>query len=215
LQSLKANMPPHLPTKAPKPPRAGASSRPRWAPIRTLGERHRPRVLSHLLALDDDDRVRRFGHLATDERIRHYAEQLDFDRDEIFGCFDRSLRVAALVHLAFGGDAVAEFGISVSAQARGEGLGTALFEHAVTHARNRGVRTLVIHLARDNAAMLAIVRRAGARVAFEGSDVVAELPLPADTLGTQIAELLGHHAAALDYRIKLQVLRLLPGQAAR
>jgi hypothetical protein len=65
-----------------------------------------------------------------------------------------------------------------------------------------------IHLARDNAAMLGIVRRAGASLSFEGPDAVAELPLPADTLGSQIEELLGHQAAEFDYRFKLQVLRL-------
>ena len=32
--------------------------------------------------------------------------------------------------------------------------------------------------------------------------------LPADTLGSQLEELLGHHAADFDYRMKLQVLRL-------
>jgi len=211
-------MQPAADTGAPSPARTLGADRPprtRWAAIRTLADRHRPRVLSHLLGLDDEDRLRRFGHLATDERIRHYAAQLDFQRDEVFGCFDRSLQVVAMAHLAHEGEGVAEFGISVSAHARGEGLGTALFDHAVTHARNRGVHTLVIHLARDNTAMLAIVRRAGARVAFEGGDVVAELPLPADTLGSQIAELLGHQAAALDYRIKMQVLRLLPGLGDR
>ncbi|MDP1901413.1 MAG: GNAT family N-acetyltransferase [Rubrivivax sp.] len=170
-------------------------------------------MLEHLLALDDDDRLLRFGHLASDERIRHYAEQLDFDRDELFGIFDRRLRLLAMAHLAFSrsevqGEGITEFGVSVLARKRGRGLGSRLFEHAVMHARNRGMSTMVIHLARDNAAMLGIVRSAGAAVEFEGADVLAQLPLPANTLGSQIAELLGHQAAEFDYRLKLQVLRL-------
>lgn len=166
-------------------------------------------MVAHLLALDNTDRVRRFGHLAGDERIGHYIEQLDFERDEIFGAFDGSLQLVALAHLALDkGREAAEFGVSVSAQARGRGLGAQLFEHAVTHARNRGVRTLLIHLARDNEAMLAIVRRAGATLRSEGSDAVATLPLPVDTLGSQIQELLAHQAADIDYRFKLQALRL-------
>ena len=188
-------------------------ARPRWAPVRTLGARHRERVLAHLLALDDEDRQRRFGHLASDERIRHYALQIDFERDQVFGVFDRRLRLVAMVHLAYeaaaavDGGAV-EFGISVLPQARGRGLGSLLFEHAATHARNRGRSTMLIHLARDNAAMLAIVRRSGATISFDGHEALARLALPADTLGSQIAELLGHQAAEFDYRIKLQVLRL-------
>jgi hypothetical protein len=46
-------------------------------------------------------------------------------------------------------------------------------------------------------AMLAIVRSAGAAVRFDGPDVLAQLPLPADTLGLQIQEWIGHHLAAL------------------
>jgi GNAT superfamily N-acetyltransferase len=180
-----------------------------WVPIRALGPRHRERVCQHLLALDDEDRARRFGHLASDERIRHYVDQMDFHADALFGVFDRRLQLVAMVHLAFqpqGG--AAEFGISVLPQMRARGVGALLFEHAVTLARNRNVDTLIIHLARDNAPMLAIVRRAGAALAFDGSDAIATLPLPADTLGSQIQEMLGHQAAEFDYRLKLQALRL-------
>src|SRR5262249_5996800 len=152
-----------------------------WMPVRTLGEHHRERVAQHLLELDPADRTLRFGYLASDERIRQYAEQLDFDRDEIFGVFDRRLRLVGMTHLAFdAGRDVAEFGVSVHPRLRGRGLGMKLFEHAVMHARNRGVRKMLIHLARDNVPMLRIVQRAGALIRFEGHDVVAELPLPED-----------------------------------
>jgi GNAT superfamily N-acetyltransferase len=185
-----------------------ASAARTWVPIRSLGSRHQGRVRQHLLALGSDDRARRFGHHASDERVRHYVDTMDFDGDAIFGVFDRQLRLVAMVHLAFQaqGDA-AEFGISVLPSVRGRGVGALLFGHAVTLARNRGVHKLVIHLARDNAPMLAIVRRAGASLAFEGSDAIATLPLACDTLATQMQELLGHQAAELDYRLKRQALR--------
>ncbi len=179
-----------------------------WAPIRTLGEQHRERVAQHLLELDDADRTLRFGHLASDERVRQYAAQLDFAQDEVFGIFDRRLQLVGMAHLAFGaGRDTAEFGVSVHPRQRGLGLGKRLFEHAVMHARNRGVRKMLIHLARDNAPMLRIVQHAGALVRFEGHDVVAELPLPEDTLGSQLQELLDHQASLLDYRLKLSALR--------
>jgi RimJ/RimL family protein N-acetyltransferase len=188
--------------------RLPASAARTWVPIRSLGSHHRGRVRQHLLALDSDDRAWRFGHHASDERVLHYVEAMDFDGDAIFGVFDRQLRLVAMVHLAFQaqGDA-AEFGISVLPSVRGRGVGALLFGHAVTLARNRGVHKLVIHLARDNAPMLAIVRRAGASLAFEGSDAIATLPLACDTLGTQMQELLGQQAAELDYRLKRQALR--------
>jgi GNAT superfamily N-acetyltransferase len=185
---------------------------PCWVPVRTLGAHHRGRVIAHLLALDDEDRALRFGCLATDERIRHYGEQIDFDRDTVFGVFDRRLRLGAMVHLAFTPSAAVkggavEFGVSVLPAQRGMGVGSRLFAHAVMHARNRGMGRMLIHLARDNAPMLAIVSKAGASLSLDGPDAIAELPLPADTLGSQIQEHLGHQVAEFDYRLKLQGLR--------
>ena len=67
---------------------------------------------------------------------------------------------------------------------------------------------MAIHLARENGPMLAIVRKSGAAVRFEGADVVADLPLPEDTLGSHMGAMVETQAAELDYRMKLQVLRL-------
>lgn len=187
-----------------------------WVPIRTLAAKHRRQVCAHLLALDAEDRHRRFGHVVSDERLQAYAAQLDFDHDQVFGTFDRRLRLVALGHLALDSGSTAghgELGLSVLAMARGKGLGTRLFEHAVMQARNRGVHTLHIHLAAENTPMLAIVQGAGARIELEGGEALAVLPLAGETLGSQIGELLGEHAAALDFRLKLQTLRTAtPGQ---
>ena len=180
-----------------------------WLPIRSLAERHRSRLLTHLLALDPHDRHLRFGHVASDEQIEKYVAQLDFERDEVFGIFDARLRLVALSHLAFATDhRSAEFGVSVHPRVRGRGVGSRLFEHAVTHARNRGARSMAIYLARENTAMLSIVRNSGAKVSYEGSEVLAQLQLPPDTLGSQLEALVESQAADLDYRFKLQVLRL-------
>ena len=181
----------------------------RWLPIRTLSERHRPRVLAHLLALDDHDRHLRFGHVVSNEQIAQYVDHLDFGRDEVFGIFDARLRLVANSHLAFAQDHLsAEFGVSVHPRVRGRGFGGRLFEHAVMHARNRGANSMAIHLARENSAMLSIVRRSGAEVSYDGGDVMAQLKLPAETLGSQIEALVESQVADIDYRIKLQVLRL-------
>ena len=180
-----------------------------WLPVRTLSEHHRSRVLDHLLALGEQDRHLRFGHVASDEQLGRYVAQLDFGRDEVFGVFDVQLALVAMAHLAFDSNAgTAEFGVSVFPHLRGRGMGARLFSHAVTHARNRGAHSMAIHIARENTAMLSIVRSAGARVSFDGPDAVAQLGLPADTLGSQIEAIVERQAADFDYRIKLQVLRL-------
>ena len=180
-----------------------------WLPVRTLAEHHRSRVLDHLLTLGDPDRYLRFGHVASDDQIGRYVAQLDFGRDEIFGVFDDRLTLVAMAHLAFDREGgLAEFGVSVFQHLRGRGIGARLFSHAVTHARNRGAHSMAIHIARENTAMLSIVRRAGAQISFDGADAVAQLGLPAETLGSRIEALVERQAADFDYRIKLQVLRL-------
>src|SRR6476620_10512063 len=135
-------------------------------PIRSLGPAHRARIATHLLALDADDRYLRFGYTATDEQIGRYVEDLDFDRDDIFGIYNRKLELIAMAHLAFSRDPnanrCAEFGVSVLAKGRGRGYGSRLFERAVMHARNEGVDLLFIHALSENTVMLKIARHAGA-----------------------------------------------------
>ncbi|MBP6765842.1 MAG: GNAT family N-acetyltransferase [Rubrivivax sp.] len=180
-----------------------------WLPMRTLNASHSEEVCKHLLSLNTKDRVLRFAHAASDEQIRHYASQIDYSQDEVFGVFDRGLRLVAMAHLAFAQDGLAaEFGVSVLERVRGRGFGARLFEHAVMHARNRGVSTMVIYVARHNAPMLAILRRAGAELSYDGAEATGRLPMVADTLGTQVGALLERHAAEFDYQLKLHVHRL-------
>jgi GNAT superfamily N-acetyltransferase len=177
-----------------------------WIPIRSLGPRHRPRVLAHLLALDATDRYLRFGHAISDDQIGRYVDLLDFERDEIFGVFNRRLEVVALAHLAYApasaGPRAAEFGISVLPRLRGRGFGGRLFDPAMLHARNRRVDTLIVHALSENTPMLRIARAAGALVVRDGGDAEAVLKLPRETVGTHVEELLGRHAAEWDYHFK-------------
>ena len=180
-----------------------------WFPVRTLAEHHRGRVMDHRLALGEADRHLRFGHAASDDQIRNYVTRMDLVRDEVLGVFDDQLVLVAMAHLAFDATGeIAEFGVSVHPHLRGRGIGARLFHHAVTHARNRGAHSMAIHIARENSAMLVIVRKAGAQITFDGGDAVAQLGLPADTLGSKLEAMVESQVANFDYRIKLQVLRL-------
>ena len=96
-----------------------------WVPIRSLGPRHRGRILAHLLALEERARYLRFGFPATDSQLSGYVDRIDFDRDEVFGIFNRRLDLIAMAHLAHAeasrisdGRNMSEFGVSVLARAR-------------------------------------------------------------------------------------------------
>ena len=192
-------------TPAAKPPAARFN----WIPIRSLAARHRPRILGHLLSLDDRDRYLRFGYLASDSQIGRYVDLLDFERDEVFGIFNRRLELIAMAHLACMGTAdapctSAEFGVSVSKEARGRGLGARLFDRAALHARNRHIDTLLIHALSENTAMLRIARGAGARIERDGPESQAWLRLPPENLASHVEALVEGQAAEVDFGIKVQ-----------
>ena len=178
-------------------------------PIRSLGANHRQRIARHLMALDQHDRYLRFGFAANDEQIQRYVDSLNFERDEIFGIYNRRLELIAMAHLAFSADsqlsACAEFGVSVLKSARGRGYGARLFDRAAMHARNEGVSRMFIHALSENTAMLKIARNAGATVERDGSESEAHLHLLPATIDTRLSELINEQVAKTDYRIKVQV----------
>ena len=182
---------------------------PVMVPIRSLGANHRARIACHLMALDPHDRYLRFGFMANDEQIRRYADSLNFERDEIFGIYNRRLQLIAMAHLAFSADsnlqACAEFGVSVLKSVRGRGYGARLFDRAAMHARNEGVSRMFIHALSENHAMLTIARNAGATVERDGSESEAHLRLLPATLDSRLTELFDEQLAQTDYRIKVQV----------
>lgn len=182
-----------------------------WIPIRALAPRHRPRILDHLLALDAQDRYGRFGQHTSDAQIGRYVDSLDFERDEIFGVFNRKLSLIAMAHLAHSGPAggrEAEFGVSVLPHARGRGLAGRLFDRAVLHARNRQEDTLLVQALSENEAMLRIARNAGASIERFGPESHAVLRLPADTPVTHLEATLERQAAEFDFNWKWQAQRV-------
>ena len=197
-------------------PEGGTRQRWSWVPIRSLGPRHRERIAIHLHALDERSRYLRFGYAATDAQISRYVDTIDFSQDEVFGIFNRRLQLIAMAHLAHRpGDAargrppMSEFGVSVLPKARRRGFGARLFEHAMLHARNRGIDTIFIQALSENTAMLKIARNAGATLERDGSESEAWLKLPPDSFASHLDEILGEHAAELDYRLKLRAHRPL------
>jgi len=188
-------------------------------PIREIGARYREQIARHLPALGEHDRYLRFGYAANDRQIRHYVDQLDFERDQIFGIFNRKLELIAMAHLAYPADMVqagfAEFGVSVAHHARGRGYGSRLFERAAIHAVNDGVKTLYIHALSENTAMLRIARQAGATVERQGSESEAHLTLPAATFASHMGELFADQVGQVDYWLKTEAVRARGAGSAR
>ena len=146
-----------------------------------LHERDREALLTHFLALGEEDRRLRFGVSISDDVVREYVERLDFGHDGLFAVQDDRERVLAVVHVAFG-DESAELGLSVLPGLRGKGIGSALFARAAAHLRNRGIPEVFVHCLSENGAMMRLARRHGMALTRDGSESRAFLTLaPLDT----------------------------------
>ncbi len=177
-------------------------------PIRSLGPNHTGRIYQHLISLDENDRHLRFGYSAQDSHIRRYVDTLNFERDEVFGIYDRKLLLLAIAHLAYldvdDQAKCVEFGVSVLPHAHTRGYGARLFDRAAMHAANDGISRMFIHALSVNGPMLNIARKAGATVVRDGAESQAQLLLAPSTLDTHVTELLSEQIGLTDYHLKVR-----------
>jgi RimJ/RimL family protein N-acetyltransferase len=183
--------------------------------VKALSERDRRRVLRHFMALDRDDRLLRFGSMLQDQQVAAYVAKLDFSNDIVFGVYNRVFQLVGVGHLAFTSkdahpdsihytdkEKVAEFGVSVSKTARGQGVGTRLFERAAIHCRNSDVDTLYMQCLSSNRTMMHIARKAGMEIKREYGEADAHLHLPPPSPASVLAEALDEQFAKIDYTVK-------------
>jgi RimJ/RimL family protein N-acetyltransferase len=176
--------------------------------VRELTSKDRPRLLAHFLALGEDDRLLRFGQITPDHVIENYVRTIDFSRDTVFGVFDRELKLIGVSHLAYlpveAGKRTAEFGVSVLESARGQGVGTKLFERAAIRSRNTHVTVLYMHCLSRNSTMMHIAKKAGMKIEYAYGEADAYLTLPPADQTSILAEMLQEQAAVFDYALKRQ-----------
>lgn len=183
--------------------------------VKALHERDRRRVLRHFMALDRDDRLLRFGSLLPDSQVEAYLAKLDFACDIVFGVYNNVFQLVGVGHLAFTSkdahpdsinytdkEKVAEFGVSVSKSARGQGIGTRLFERAATHCRNSDVDTLYMQCLSSNRTMMHIAKKAGMEIERDYGEADAHLHLPPPSPSSVLAEALEEQFAKIDYTVK-------------
>jgi RimJ/RimL family protein N-acetyltransferase len=186
--------------------------------VKALSERDRTRVLRHFMALDSNDRLLRFGSMLPDEQLGAYVAKLDFKNDIVFGVVNRLFQLVGVGHLAFISKAahpdsinytdkekVAEFGVSVAKSARGQGVGTRLFERAAIHCRNVDVDTLYMQCLSSNRTMMHIAKKAGMEIQREHGEADAHLHLPPPSPSSVLAEALEEQMAKIDYTVKANV----------
>ena len=188
------------------------SARPKMILVLELGASHLEMIREHLLALGEEDRRLRFGMHASDTFINNYVSSFNFVRDCFFGVIDSSLKIIGLTHLAYGQESsnqghTAEFGVSVSKNGRGFGVGTALFKRSAIHARNTNISILYVHCLSSNAAMMHIARKSGMEVEYSYGEADAYLKLPPGNQQSLILEAMQDQSAIIDYSLKQGIKR--------
>jgi RimJ/RimL family protein N-acetyltransferase len=182
-------------------------TRPKVILVLEVNKPHQELMRKHLLSLGESDRRLRFGMHATDLFINSYVNSFNFSRDCFFAVIDSSLTIIGLAHLGYGQtlpgqEQAAEFGVSVSENGRGFGVGTALFKRSAIHARNTNISMLYVHCLSSNAAMMHIARKAGMVVEYSYGEADAFLRLPPGNSQSMMIEAIQDQSAIIDYSIK-------------
>jgi GNAT superfamily N-acetyltransferase len=169
-------------------------------------------LASHFLALTARDRFLRFGWVMSDLDIVAYAESLLQSIGSVFVVVEPPPDISGVLHLDFTG-CCAEVGLSVSAWARGKGIGSLLLERTRRVAAARGVRILFVRNLNFNTALRRLAHRLGMQVACTPGARSARLELPAATHRKQHDFLIGNITLA-DYSLRSQWGRRTPADSS-
>jgi GNAT superfamily N-acetyltransferase len=172
--------------------------------VHRLNEDVRAALTAHFLALPVTDRRLRFCTPLAPQAIAAYVDRIDFRRDAVFGVHDDRLALVGAAHVAFESDR-AELGLSVLPAHRGRGLGDALVSRALTHARNRRIRALVLHFLLGNAPMMHIAHRFGMDIVTRDAEARARLMLPPASPASIAGEWVSDGFARCDRALRAMV----------
>jgi GNAT superfamily N-acetyltransferase len=175
--------------------------------VQRLTESARPKLADHFLKLGPEDIRLRFGATLAPEAIRSYVEGIDFASDAVFGVHDEELDLVGVAHVAFRADD-AELGVSVLPDHRAKGVGGALLDRAVDHARNRFVTRVYMHCLAENAAMMHIAREAGMTICVEKGEADAFVDVPRGDAASIAGEFVEQRLALFDYALKTHAAAL-------
>ena len=173
--------------------------------VQRLNDSARATLVAHLLALPAEDRRLRFGSSLSPEAVTAYVDGIDFGRDAVLAVHDDRLALVGVAHVALGDD-LAELGLSVLPAHRGSGIGSALFERAAAHARNRSMPRLFMHCLSENGPIMRIAQRFGMDIVTGVGDADAHLALAPASPVSITSEFVTDRFALYDYALKAHVL---------
>lgn len=145
--------------------------------IERLGPSSREALRDHYLRLCPEDRWLRFFGVIGERGIMAHCNEIDWSRAALFGLFaDGALR--GVVELIQGeGETAPELAISVEPAYRKAGVGHAMLETALAHARERGCEAIALAWLSENDRMGRIARDFGVETRIEDSVSYGRIPV--------------------------------------
>jgi GNAT superfamily N-acetyltransferase len=133
----------------------------------------------HLLRLDPEERVCRFGRAVGDDWIATYCAGTDWMRSITLGCWIAgALRGVGELKLLDGTwPRMAEFALTVERAFDSHGIGSELLRRLVLVARNRGIARGYMLCLPQNQRIQRIVRKLNPALAYHGDQIECELAL--------------------------------------
>jgi GNAT superfamily N-acetyltransferase len=128
--------------------------------IRPLAASEQNEVKKLYLALNAEDRRKRFCCAVSDDAISNYVDGLNFAPHLVLGAFGDQSELVGVAELAPGAKA-REMAFSVREDLRSQYIGTRLMERILCHARVRGTRKVFAMFLADNMPMRKMAIRAG------------------------------------------------------
>jgi GNAT superfamily N-acetyltransferase len=171
-------------------------------------------LASHFLALTAGDRFLRFGWVMSDVDIVDYVERLLRSIGNVFVVVEPARDISGVLHLEFDGSG-ADLGLSVSAWARGRGVGSLLLERARLMASAHNIRTLFVRNLNFNTALRRLAHAAGMRVACAPTARSTRLEVPAARGGFTPPDPLACPLTLADHSLRFQWARAGDAPGAR
>lgn len=127
------------------------------------------KITQHLINLDSDSKYLRFGHLPNDETIINYVSNSfsePLDKSIWFGYIDKNSCVGA-IHVSINND-IAELGISVDQEYRGQKLSSILFDRALEYIKARNITKVYMQCLSENAVIQYLAKKYDMKVSSIG-----------------------------------------------
>lgn len=146
-------------------------------PVYILNSTHIDKIICHFEELSKSDRRLRFGFPINSDGIKRYVNNINFDKKECLGYFDKNGDIKGVAHLSQNEkDYVAELGVSVNKALQGKGIGFSLLIHSAHWAKYLGYDFINIECLNNNIKIINWVKKAGFPIQRIGFEALAVFP---------------------------------------